>query len=272
MTTMKMLFIPTFYNIVWSAFTAFLVAVVLSPQESLAFERHEHSTSSSSTSSHTYPPYNDGNVVVRTLLVRGGGGKEGDLNLSDDGNDSHGDHITNIAGSTMDDSLRGGGQYPHRDTSTTASRHSDGFGQRTNNLVGLPRRRRLSNIRSNVNQAYNNYLVRFYWSQVTKGCFLHVPPNNNPSDTDALLAVQVRGGADNNKHNQNKNVNNHVDEFTKGILKILKHKFLMIVATGIVLYTCIPYPAKSPDASPALCIACGILVAEICTGSSNSSE
>mmetsp|Transcript_9925 Transcript_9925/g.10695 ORF Transcript_9925/g.10695 Transcript_9925/m.10695 type:complete len:260 (-) Transcript_9925:4-783(-) len=259
---MKMLLFPTLYNIAMLAVTTFLVVVVLSPHDSLAF-RHDDGSSSSS---HTYHSYNYGDVVVRSLL-QFRGGSDGDLNLIDKDDDD--DH-TNVADITMDDSYRREGQHQHRDTSTTASRHNGEFVQRSNNPFGSPRHRRLSEIRSNVNQAYNNYLVRFYWSQVTKGCSLHIPPNNqNPSDTDALLAVQVRGGADNSKNN---NQTNHVDEFTKGVLKILKNKFLMIVATGIVLYTCIPYPAKSAAASPALCIACGILVAEICTGSSNSSE
>jgi len=218
---MKILLLPTFYNIVLFSFTAFVVAVVLSPQDSLAFEHDLGSSSSSSSSSfNTYHPYNYGNVIVSALLVRGG--SEGDLNLiDDDDNDGHGDHTyTNIAGIQMDDAFRGGGQHQHRDTSTTiTSRRTGGFVRPNNNLVG--RVRRLSNVRSNVNQAFNNYLVRFYWSQVTKGCSLHILDNSSPSDTDTLLAVQVRGGADNhNKNNQNVS---HVNEFTKGIYKILKN-------------------------------------------------
>eukprot|EP00751_Fragilariopsis_kerguelensis_P012671 CAMPEP_0170778770 /NCGR_PEP_ID=MMETSP0733-20121128/12588_1 /TAXON_ID=186038 /ORGANISM="Fragilariopsis kerguelensis, Strain L26-C5" /LENGTH=209 /DNA_ID=CAMNT_0011122255 /DNA_START=133 /DNA_END=762 /DNA_ORIENTATION=+ len=204
---MKLLLIPSLYNNALIAVTTFLVVVVLPPQESFAF-RHDlgSSSASSSASSDTYHiPLNDGDVVVRTLQVRGGSESEGDLNLI--ANDDDSDHTyTNIAGITMDDSFRGGGQYQHRDTSTTISRHNGGFVKRSNNLARrIPRRRRLRDIRSKVNQAYNNYLVRFYWSQVTKGCSLDVPDNNNPSDTDALLAVQVRGGAD-VKKNQNHNV------------------------------------------------------------------
>jgi len=219
--------------------TTFLVVVVLPPQESFAF-RHDlgSSSASSSASSDTYHiPLNDGDVVVRTLQVRGGSESEGDLNLI--ANDDDSDHTyTNIAGITMDDSFRGGGQYQHGDTSTTTSRRSGGF-VRANNLVGFPRRRRLRDIRSKVNQAYNNYLVRFYWSQVTKGCSLHVPDNNNPSDTDALLAVQVRGGAD-DKKNQNQN-HNVVNDSTKGIKRTAADVFyslltsLLFVALGFCL-------------------------------------
>ena len=267
---MKMLLIPTFYNIVLSVLTAFLVAAVLSPQESVAFE---HDVGSSSSSETYHIPLTHGAVVVSTLLQFRGGSKNGNLNhiiANDDDSDGDGDHTyTNIAGITMDNSFRGGGEHQHRDTSTIiASRHSGGFVPQKSLVGRLPRRRRLRDVRSNVNQALNNYLVRFYWSQVTKGCSLHIPDlsNNSRNTDDALLAVQVRGGADNNNKNNNQNVS-PVDEFTKGVLKILKNKFLMIVATGIVLYTCIPYPVKSAAASPALCIACGILVAEICTSS-----
>jgi len=202
-------------------FWGVVVILLLSPQESLAFGKHDHVS-----------------AVDRTTLQIRGGDIISDSNEDNDEGES--ERRSDVAITTIvDNSFRGGGRQ--------RSKHH-----------------RLRDIGSTMNDAYNNYLVKFYWSQVTKGCSLHVPNNtnssNNPSKTTLQLAL--RGGADDK--NSNKNV---VNDFTKSILKIIKNKSLMIVATGIVFYACIPYPAngKGCAASPALCIACGILLADLCT-------
>mmetsp|Transcript_7266 Transcript_7266/g.7119 ORF Transcript_7266/g.7119 Transcript_7266/m.7119 type:complete len:225 (+) Transcript_7266:110-784(+) len=193
---MKLLLISSFYNIALVAVTTFLVVVVLLPQESFAFRQNNDVY---------HIPLNHGDFVVRTLQFRGGSIQIDIIKPIDNDNDDDGDGdpITNIAGITMDDSFRGGGQYQRQHYSTATTPRTGGFIQQQNNLVGrLPRR--LRDMRCTVNKA---------WSQVTKGCSLHVPDNNNPSDTDALLAVQVRGGAD-VKKNQNHNI---VNDSTTGI-------------------------------------------------------
>jgi len=200
---MKLLLISSFYNIALIAVTTLLVVVVLSPQESFAFRRINHdgsSSSSSSASSDTnHIPLNYGATVIRTLLQFRGGGNNHYLNpIIDNDDDGDDDHMyTNIAGIQIDASFRGGGQYQRQHYSTaTTLRTGGGFVKRSNNLARwLPRR--LRDMRCTVNKA---------WSQVTKGySLLRVPTSNqNPRNTDtALLAVQVRGGADNHKKNQN---------------------------------------------------------------------
>merc|ERR1712194_78037 len=179
-------------------------------------------------------PLNHGAVVVRTLLQFRGGSKNGIINpiIDNDDNDGNGDPITNIAGITMDDSFRGGGQYQRQHYSTSTTLRPSGFVKRSNNLpVGRLPRRRLHNMRCTMN---------FYWSQVTKGCSLHIRDNRNPRNTDALLAVQVRGGA-NDKKNQNHKV---VNDSTKGIKSTAADVFYSLLAVALGL--CIAF---SPDVS-----------------------
>jgi len=193
---MKLLcLVPTLYNpIVLFAVTTFWVVVVLSSQDTLAFRYDSY-----------HIPLNHGDIVLRTLQFRGGS-RNDIIKPIDNDNDEIDDHTyTNIAGIQIDDSFRGGGQYQRQHYSTATTPRAGGFIQRQNNFVGrLPRRFR--DMRCNANKA---------WSQVTKGCSLRVSRSNqNSRNTDALLAVQVRGGADNHKknHNQNQNV---VNNFTK---------------------------------------------------------
>jgi len=213
---MKLFLVPTLYDsIVLFALTTFWVVVVLTPQDILAF-RHD-----------TYHiPLNHGDVVVRTLQFRGGSKIDIINPIDDDDNDGDDDHTyTNIAGITIDDSFRGGGQYRRQHYSTaTTLRTGGGFVKRSNNLAG--KLRRLRDLRCTVNKA---------WLQVTKGySLLRVPTSNkNSRNTDALLAVQVRGGADNHKKNQN-----HTD-----VVKMNQWIYsLLAVALGLCI-------AFSPDVS-----------------------
>mmetsp|Transcript_20932 Transcript_20932/g.23990 ORF Transcript_20932/g.23990 Transcript_20932/m.23990 type:complete len:232 (+) Transcript_20932:49-744(+) len=214
---MKLLLISSFYNNALVAVTTLLVVVVLLSQESFAFRRNNDVY---------HIPLNHGDIVLHTLQFRGGS-KNDIINPIDDDNDKIDEHTyTNIAGIQMDASFRGGGQYQRQHYSTATTPRTGGFIQRQNNLVGrLPRR--LRDMHCTVNEAYNNYLVKFYWSQVTKGCSLHVPDNNNPSDTDALLAVQVRGGAD-DKKNQNHNI---VNDSTTGIKRTAADFFYSLLTS-----------------------------------------
>jgi len=196
---MKLLLISSFYNIALIAVTTLLVVVVLSPQEIFAFRRinHDGSSSSSASSDTNHIPLNYGATDIRSLLQFRGGGNNHYLNpIIDNDDDGDDDHIyTNIAGIQMDASFRGGGQYQRQHYSTATTPRTGGFVKGSNNLAG--KLRRLRDMRCTVNEA---------WSQVTKGYFLlRVPTSNqNPRNTDtALLAVQVRGGADNHKKNQN---------------------------------------------------------------------
>mmetsp|Transcript_10183 Transcript_10183/g.11431 ORF Transcript_10183/g.11431 Transcript_10183/m.11431 type:complete len:262 (+) Transcript_10183:145-930(+) len=222
---MKLLLNSSFYNNVLVAVTTFLVVVVLLPQESFAFRRNND----------VYPiPLNHGDVVVRTLLQFRGGSKNDIINPIDDDEDEIDDHkYTNIAGITIDDSFRGGGQYQRQHYSTaTTLRTGGGFVKRSNNLARwLPRR--LRDMRCTVNKA---------WSQVTKGYSLLCVPrsNQNPRNTDALLAVQVRGGADKEKKNQNHKV---VNDSTTDVVKKDRWMYsLLAVALGLCI-------AFSPDVS-----------------------
>jgi len=237
---MKLLLISSFYNIALIAVTTLLVVVVLSPQESFAFRRINHdgsSSSSSSASSDTnHIPLNYGATVIRTLLQFRGGGNNHYLNpIIDNDDDGDDDHMyTNIAGIQIDASFRGGGQYQRQHYSTaTTLRTGGGFVKRSNNLARwLPRR--LRDMRCTVNKA---------WSQVTKGYSLLCVPrsNQNPRNTDALLAVQVRGGADKEKKNQNHKV---VNDSTKGIKSTVVDVFYSLLAVALGLYI-----AFSPDVS-----------------------
>mmetsp|Transcript_7264 Transcript_7264/g.7117 ORF Transcript_7264/g.7117 Transcript_7264/m.7117 type:complete len:223 (+) Transcript_7264:110-778(+) len=191
---MKLLLISSFYNIALVAVTTFLVVVVLLPQESFAFRQNNDVY---------HIPLNHGDIVLRTLLQFRGGSKNDIIKPIDNDKDENDDHTyANIAGIQIDDSFRGGGQYQRQHYSTATTLRTGGFVKQPNNLAR--KLRRLHDMRCTVNKA---------WSQVTKGCSLHVPDNNNPSDTDALLAVQVRGGAD-VKKNQNHNI---VNDSTTGI-------------------------------------------------------
>jgi len=236
---MKLLLISSFYNIALIAVTTLLVVVVLSPQESFAFRRINHdgsSSSSSSASSDTnHIPLNYGATVIRTLLQFRGGGNNHYLNpIIDNDDDGDDDHMyTNIAGIQIDASFRGGGQYQRQHYSTaTTLRTGGGFVKRSNNLARwLPRR--LRDMRCTVNKA---------WSQVTKGYSLLCVPrsNQNPRNTDALLAVQVRGGADKEKKNQNHKV---VNDSTTDVVKKDRWMYsLLAVALGLCI-------AFSPDVS-----------------------
>jgi len=153
MTNMRpLLLLPYFQNnIAMLILTVmFGVAVILSPQECLAFGKHDHGSSSVGSSSisnpYTYHSFNDGDVVVRALQIRGGGGAEGNMNtINKDNDDSDHNHNINIAGITIDDSFRGGQQHQRQ-----RQRLCDGsVTQRRNNLVG--RVRRLRDIHLTVN-------------------------------------------------------------------------------------------------------------------------
>mmetsp|Transcript_7267 Transcript_7267/g.7121 ORF Transcript_7267/g.7121 Transcript_7267/m.7121 type:complete len:226 (+) Transcript_7267:110-787(+) len=218
---MKLLLISSFYNIALVAVTTFLVVVVLLPQESFAFRQNNDVY---------HIPLNHGDFVVRTLQFRGGSIQIDIIKPIDNDNDDDGDGdpITNIAGITMDDSFRGGGQYQRQHYSTATTLRTGGFVKQPNNLAR--KLRRLHDMRCTVNKA---------WSQVTKGCSLRVPTSNrNPRHTDAQLAVQVRGGADNDKKDQNHKV---VNDSTKGIKRTAADVFyslltsLLFVALGFCL-------------------------------------
>mmetsp|Transcript_10182 Transcript_10182/g.11430 ORF Transcript_10182/g.11430 Transcript_10182/m.11430 type:complete len:272 (+) Transcript_10182:84-899(+) len=232
---MKLLLIPSLYNNALIAVTTFLVVVVLPPQESFAF-RHDlgSSSASSSASSDTYHiPLNDGDVVVRTLQFRGGSKIDiiKPIDNDNDDDDGDGDPITNIAGIQIDDSFRGGGQYQRQHYSTATTLRTGGFVKQPNNLAR--KLRRLHDMRCTVNKA---------WSQVTKGYSLLCVPrsNQNPRNTDALLAVQVRGGADKEKKNQNHKV---VNDSTTDVVKKDRWMYsLLAVALGLCI-------AFSPDVS-----------------------
>jgi len=125
----------------------FCVAVLLSPQDCLAFgPQYDHGSSSSSSASifntYTYHSLNDGDVVVRALQIRGGGSAgEGDLSTIVDDDSDH-NHNINIAGiTTIDDAFRGRRQR---------QRQCDGsVVQPRNNVAG--RVRRLRDIQLTVN-------------------------------------------------------------------------------------------------------------------------
>jgi len=220
---MKLLcLVPTLYNpIVLFAVTTFWVVVVLSSQDTLAFRYDSY-----------HIPLNHGDIVLRTLLQFRGGSKNDIIKPIDNDEDKNDEHTyTNIAGIQMDDSFRGGGQYQRQHYSTATTLRTGGFVKQPNNLAR--KLRRLHDMRCTVNKA---------WSQVTKGCSLRVPTSNrNPRHTDAQLAVQVRGGADNDKKDQNHKV---VNDSTKGIKSTVVDVFYSLLAVALGLYI-----AFSPDVS-----------------------
>jgi len=232
---MKLLLISSFYNIALIAVTTLLVVAVLSPQEIFAFRRinHDGSSSSSASSDTNHIPLNYGATDIRSLLQFRGGGNNHYLNpIIDNDDDGDDDHIyTNIAGIQMDASFRGGGQYQRQHYSTATTPRTGGFVKRSNNLAG--KLRRLRDMRCTVNKG---------WLQVTKGySLLRVPTSNrNPRHTDAQLAVQVRGGADDKKDQNHKVVN----DSTKGIKSTVVDVFYSLLAVALGLYI-----AFSPDVS-----------------------
>mmetsp|Transcript_20933 Transcript_20933/g.23991 ORF Transcript_20933/g.23991 Transcript_20933/m.23991 type:complete len:222 (+) Transcript_20933:49-714(+) len=204
---MKLLLISSFYNNALVAVTTLLVVVVLLSQESFAFRRNNDVY---------HIPLNHGDIVLHTLQFRGGS-KNDIINPIDDDNDKIDEHTyTNIAGIQMDASFRGGGQYQRQHYSTATTPRTGGFVKRSNNLAG--KLRRLRDMRCTVNKG---------WSQVTKGCSLHIRDNSNPRNTDALLAVQVRGGAD-DKKNQNHNI---VNDSTTGIKRTAADFFYSLLTS-----------------------------------------